>query len=167
MPDDPLAYHAALVLMFDTSLFEPWTPANVQSDRKVHTADDDSPAHVIIYTPHGTPAAVVTEHVISASPSLKPLALLHGLHEICAHDHVLQLGGLNAKQIQDKLQADYWVATHDEIKTGVGAIMSKFSTRRKIWITDQLLKHCESEEDFKKKNLNFNKLTNGQSIILA
>ena len=164
VPGDPLAYHAALVLMFDISLSEPLTSAELLPKRAV---DEGSPAHAIIYMPHGTPAAVVTEHLASASPCLKPLALLHGLHEICARGQVLQLGGLNAKGIQERLRADYWIATHDEVKTGVGAVMSRFSTRRKAWTLEQLLERDGRGNNDKRKKLNFTELANGQSIILA
>jgi hypothetical protein len=79
----------------------------------------------IIYTPHGIHAPSLSATVSSASPPIRTLALLHGLHDVTLNwglEQQINLGGLNGLQAQQSLNARYWIGTHDEVKKASGIV---------------------------------------------
>lgn len=101
-PGNALYYHSAVLIAF-----------NLDGD----TAAD---AETIIYSPHGIESQDLA-HLPSSR--LKPLALLHGLHDVSIWMmKQLNLGALNGIRAVGVSGARYWIATHDEVKTGGGFI---------------------------------------------
>ena len=166
MPDDPLAYHSALLLAFDALLVESSTTDTNSKSNSFTRTDEDSSAHVILYTPHGTPADVVKKHIAFAMPPLRLLALLHGLHKVYSREHVYHLGGFNALDVQTAHKAKYWIPTHDELKIGTGAFLSKFSIKRKAYTVREILQHEEQIGGSSIASFSYRQLLNGESILL-
>lgn len=71
------------------------------------------PAEAIIYTPHGIHADKLSQ-ISHAAPSIQPLALIHGLHEVsvCRVGQI-NLGAVNGLEVQKSTGARYWIGTHD------------------------------------------------------
>ena len=107
---DALYYHSAILVTFDLYAID------VKGTSTIPAA-----AEAILYTPHGIHAKDLG-HLPSATPAVKTLALLHGLHDIKISVKQLNLGAHNGLQAQRMCQAKYWVSTHDEIKRGSGLI---------------------------------------------
>ena len=98
---------------------------------------DSEMAEALIYTPHGIDHGTLNT-VATASPSIRTLAFLHGLHDISlGKAQQLNLGAHNGLQAQRVLNAKYWVGTHDEIKRG-GGLVSWFLKRKVISVGDAL-----------------------------
>ncbi len=108
---DALYYHSAILVTFDLYSVDVKRPSEALNA-----------AEAIIYTPHGINAKDLS-HLPSATPAIKTLALLHGLHDIKISIKQLNLGAHNGLQAQRMCQAKYWVSTHDEVKRGSGLIM--------------------------------------------
>jgi hypothetical protein len=120
-------------------------------------------AEVLIYTPHGVDADTFTL-VKAAEPKLQVLAFLHGLHDVSLRwSKQLNLGAYNAVKAQRVLQAKYWVAAHDEVKTGAGLV--KFLIQRKAHTLEEVL--AKEKEQTNLKDLSFIDLSNGDSLVLA
>ena len=70
-------------------------------------------AEAIIYTPHGIHADKISQ-IAHATPSIQPLALIHGLHEVfvCRVGQI-NLGAVNGLEVQKSSGARYWISTHD------------------------------------------------------
>ena len=132
---DGLYYHSALVISFDLST----------------SASDDS-AECIIYTPHGLHQATLEPLIPPApSPPLRPLALLHGLHDISLDwRQQLNLGAHAGLAVQRAIGAPYWFATHDEEKTGRG-IVSWFLSRKRVSVVDALKAEADKQAAQEKK----------------
>ena len=96
---DALYYHAALLITFDCQ------PTHLGKN-----VDGERSTECLIYTPHGIKAEDL-ESLPLAKPSLKVLALLHGLHEIKISLKQLNLGAHNALRAQRICQARYWIST--------------------------------------------------------
>lgn len=104
-PGNALYYHSAVLLMFNLDGCE---------------SDDDTDAETIIYSPHGIDSQDLSH--LSES-GLRPLALLHGLHDVSIWMmKQLNLGAINGIRAVGTSGAKYWIATHDEVKTGGGFI---------------------------------------------
>ncbi|TDZ24494.1 hypothetical protein Cob_v003287 [Colletotrichum orbiculare MAFF 240422] len=74
----------------------------------------------IIYSPHGIQSSDLT---CVKDSGLSTLALLHGLDDVRIWmTKQLNLGALNGIKAVGETGAKYWVATHDEVKTGWGFI---------------------------------------------
>ncbi|KAI9166546.1 hypothetical protein HJFPF1_02655 [Paramyrothecium foliicola] len=103
---DALYYHSAVLIAFDIN------------HRPGASASDT--AEAVIYTPHG----IKSQDLVGVQSSgVKPLALLHGLHDVRIWmTKQLNLGALNGIRAVGTSGAKYWIATHDEIKTGGGFI---------------------------------------------
>jgi hypothetical protein len=104
---------------------------------------------------------------------LHTLAFLHGLHDVKLQAaQQLNLGARNGLKAQRKLQAKYWVATHDEVKKGGGLV--SFFIRRKIWTLEDALKEARAELNGDDVNMDsdefedvkFEDVGNGESRIL-
>lgn len=100
-----LYYHSAVIIAFQ---------AKAAGDR------EDPESAAVIYSPHGIKATDL-EFVKSAGLTTK--ALLHGLHDVSIWmTKQLNLGALNGLEAVRACGAKYWIATHDEVKTGGGFI---------------------------------------------
>ncbi|KAF1813889.1 hypothetical protein P152DRAFT_448274 [Eremomyces bilateralis CBS 781.70] len=145
--DDALYYHSALLFAFSIPPTHPDTTSTKTRTTSIglHTpssvsskADDEAVTPFVLYTPHGIHSSAV-EILSSASPPLKALCLLHGLHDIFLRPtNQLNLGGHNALATQRILKADYWMPTHDEVKIGGGVVA--WLLRRKIVSLEEALK---------------------------
>lgn len=101
-PGNALYYHSAVLIIFNLD------------------GGDATGAQTIIYSPHGIESQDLS-HL--SSSGLKPLALLHGLHDVSIWMvKQLNLGALNGIRAVGTSGARYWIATHDEVKTGGGLI---------------------------------------------
>ncbi|TID26551.1 hypothetical protein E6O75_ATG01044 [Venturia nashicola] len=103
---DAFYYHSGILISFSSTV-----PALAQPS-----------AESIIYTPHGLPPAALSP-LSSASPPIKCLCLIHGLHDVSiSWGQQLNLGAKNAVKAMEVLKAKYWVGTHDEVKKGGGLV---------------------------------------------
>lgn len=121
----------------------------------------------VIYTPHGIQADDVA-HIPKADPPIHTLALLHGLHDISIGTQ-LNLGAHNGLKAQRLLNAKYWIATHDEVKTGGGLV--SFFLKRKIFTVREALEREALELGDEKAlsslaDVNFVDLGNGEELLL-
>ncbi|KAF4610386.1 hypothetical protein G7Y89_g15734 [Cudoniella acicularis] len=96
--NDLLYYHSAVMIAF--------------------SGDANEDAEAVIYTPHGISPADMAP-VSKAKPSIKTLALLHGLQDISLGAQ-LNMGAHNGLKVHRLLGAKYWIGTHDEVKKGGG-----------------------------------------------
>ena len=127
-------------------------------------------ASAVLYTPHGVEPSTLSV-LTKASPPVKVLALLHGLHDVSLKwTKQLNLGAINAVQAQQVLGAKYWVGTHDEQKPGSGLITPLL--RRKILTVQEAVARVQAAEkmtDFGlglNQEMNFVELGNGESTVL-
>jgi hypothetical protein len=148
---DALYYHSAVVI------------ATQQSDGA------DGAANALIYTPHGVESSTLST-MVSASPPVKVVALLHGLHDVSLRwTKQLNLGAVNAVKAQRLLHAKYWVGTHDEQKPGSGLITPLL--RRKVLTVQDAIAQVKAADKSKnepgwEEGLNCIDLDNGQSLLL-
>ena len=157
---DALYYHSAILVTFDqysTSFREP--------------PEESTPAEAIIYTPHGIHAHRLN-HLTSAFPPLKTLALLHGLHDIRISVKQLNLGAHNGLQVQRICQAKYWVSTHDEVKKGTGFI-TRFLHRNVLTLQEALYEERKAKGEIHNgsklvdmRDVTFSDLASGESLLL-
>jgi len=146
---DALYYHSAVLIAFD----------NGQNRHdSVHGEDgteDSEAAEALIYTPHGINYESL-DRVATASPPIRTLAFLHGLHDISlGKAQQLNLGAHNGLKAQRVLNAKYWVGTHDEVKRG-GGLVSWFLKRKVISVGDAL------EQERQKERTNDGAMENGE-----
>jgi hypothetical protein len=125
---DALYYHSAITIFYTN----------------INTTHSDE-AEAVIYTPHGIqPNDLIA--IPTASPPVRTLALLHGLHDVSiAFTKQLNLGGHNALKCYNILRPRYWVGTHDEIKVG-GGLLAPF-LRRKVYTLEDALKAQETVKE--------------------
>ena len=157
---DALYYHSAILVTFDL----------YSTDIK-RPSDGLDVAEAIIYTPHGIHANDLS-HLPLATPAIKTLALLHGLHDIKISVKQLNLGAHNGLQAQRICQAKYWVSTHDEIKKGSGLIMP-FLYRRILTLREAIEEERrvkgripDESELSDVRAVAFVELSNGESLLL-
>jgi hypothetical protein len=164
---DFIYYHSALLIAFDRSI-----GAEGGSGAK-DSLDLDAPAECLCYTPHGIHQSAALP-VAKASPPVRPLAFIHGLHDVrLSKAQQLNLGAHNGLATQRVLKAKYWLATHDEVKKG-GGIVSWFLQRKIISVEEALEEEArrleqdlpDGEMGLKPENTNFRVVGNGESIIL-
>ena len=178
---DLASTHSAVVLCFNLKLEGPGdseTLENAQSE-------------AVVYTPHGLPPENL-QMLSEASPTIKPLLLIHGMHEVsigwfgqisgsltCIFENTLtilciDLGALNGLRCWQTCGAKYWVPTHDEIKIGKGLI-GWLLRRKSLTLQEALTKQKEKEADragddllpTETSALQFHELGSGRSLILA
>lgn len=148
-PGNALYYHSAVLLVFDLS-------------GGVAASDD---AETIIYSPHG----IESQDLAPLSDSgLRPLALLHGLHDVSIWmTKQLNLGALNGIRALGVSGAKYWIATHDEVKTGGGFIAPLL--RRVQYTVREAFNHEEKRLQSEGKEVpgyNFLELASGDCMVL-
>ncbi|CAF9919021.1 hypothetical protein IMSHALPRED_004500 [Imshaugia aleurites] len=158
---DALYYHSAILVTFDLCSIDAKGPAEI-----LRTAE------AIIYTPHGIHAKDLS-HLLSATPAVKTLALLHGLHDIKVSVKQLNLGAHNGLQAQRMCQAKYWVSTHDEIKKGSGLI-TPFLYRRVLTLQEAIEEErratgriSDESELSDVREVAFEELRSGESLLLV
>lgn len=158
---DVLYYHSAILVTFNLRSID------VKGSPEVHGA-----AEAIIYTPHGIHAKDLG-HLPSATPAVKTLALLHGLHDIKISVKQLNLGAHNGLQAQRMCQAKYWVSTHDEIKKGWGLI-TPFLYRTVLTLQEAIMEERRAKGSIKDESelsdvreVAFVELSNGESLLLV
>ncbi|KAK5121227.1 hypothetical protein LTR85_005393 [Meristemomyces frigidus] len=150
--DDVLNYHSALMIAFNnkhgnvqSKLAK--TNGHINGKRKRHHAvlepnEDDEAAEALVYTPHGIESGDLAL-IPGASPPIRTLAFLHGLHNIrvgtASGRTALQsnLGAHNGLKAQRILNAKYWIGTHDEVKKG-GGLVAWFLQRDVITLKDAI-----------------------------
>jgi len=173
---DAFYYHSALLFAFNTHPI-PSTPPKTKRKSKGYysreaSIEPDLPAECIIYTPHGVHPSSL-EPVQHASPPLKTLCFIHGLHDVSiSWGQQLNLGVHNGLQAQRKLNAKYWVGTHDEVKKG-GGLVGWFLNRKVLSLEkalkDEELQLNEAENNIGKvriEDVRFEEVGNGESRIL-
>ncbi|KAF2668221.1 hypothetical protein BT63DRAFT_425546 [Microthyrium microscopicum] len=149
---DALYYHSAVVVAFKSR------------------ADGEDVEEFVMYTPHGVGVSAV-EKMRETAPSLRPLCLIHGLHDVkLSVVQQLNLGGHHGLNVYRALKSDscYWVGTHDEQKKG-GGLVSWFLHRNMITLGDalrqeKLLRMKAEDEDIK---VLYEEIGNGEQKILV
>lgn len=158
---DALYYHSAILLTFDL-------------DYKIIDlpSEEFRPAEAVVYSPHGIQAQELS-HLSCAVPSVKTLALLHGLHDIKISLKQLNLGAHNGLKAQKICKAKYWVSTHDEVKKEAGFITA-FLHRRALTLQEALIeerkakgKVADESELVQMREATFADLASGESLLLA
>lgn len=160
---DALYYHSAILIAFDLA---------ANSSSSIY-AEIKGECEGIIYTPHGIHAQDLV-HLHCATPPLRTLALLHGLHDISLNPFKqLNLGAHNGLKARRICGAKYWISTHDEVKKGSGLVAS-FLRRKVITLQQAMSKEEEEEEerdhiitDRPFADVTFADLRNGESILLT
>jgi len=157
---DALYFHSAILIVFD-----------VAAETAGGTLEEED-AVSIIYSPHGIHADHF-RHMTPAIPSVKTLALLHGLHDInISITKQLNLGAHNGLRVQRLLKAKYWVGTHDEVKRS-GGFLAPF-LRRKVLTFQEALEKEKNERGLVSdqsdladmKGVRFAALQSGESLLL-
>ncbi|THV44331.1 hypothetical protein BGAL_0670g00012 [Botrytis galanthina] len=155
---DLLYYHSAIMITFSTF-----------SERNISDGDaSENIPEAVIYTPHGIDPGDLTL-VGNAQPSIRTLALLHGLQDISLPRAQLNKGAHNGLKVQRLLNAKYWVGTHDEVKVG-GGIVSWFLNRKAVTLKEALEREVEENGESgdveKVGDIKFLEVGNGESLIL-
>ena len=99
--------------------------------------EEEESAEAVIYTPHGIHSSSEDLDLVTrAKPPIKTLAFLHGLEDITLGSaQQLNLGAHNGLEAQRKLNASYWIGTHDEDKKGTG-LVGWLLRRKKLSVRD-------------------------------
>lgn len=150
--DDVLNYHSALMITFNNKHLSAGSesahlksgPARSAAMQRpgIDLDEDDKVAEALVYTPHGIHGGDLNL-IPEASPSIRTLAFLHGLHNVrvgtVSGRTALQsnLGAHNGLKAQRILNAKYWIGTHDEVKKG-GGLVSYFLQREEISLKDAI-----------------------------
>ena len=153
---DAAYLHSALLLAFNIN----------------RASGSEAAAEAIIYTPHGIFPKDV-EPINEAVPSIKTLALLHGLHDVTLTMAAqLNLGGHNGLKVQQACGAKYWIGTHDEVKEG-GGLVSSLLRRKQLSLAEVIERErsekgysVDSEALLRLKNVRFTPLGSGEGLLL-
>ncbi|KAI6783977.1 uncharacterized protein J7T54_001853 [Emericellopsis cladophorae] len=144
-PGNALYYHSAVFIAFDLA--------------------GQGTAEAVIYSPHG----IESEDLLALSASgISALALLHGLHDVSIWmTKQLNLGALNGLRAVRACGAKYWIATHDEVKTG-GGLIAPF-LRRVPYSVKEAVAHQEKQmrqQEGKAPEYEFVELGSGDGFLL-
>lgn len=139
-PGNALYYHSALVLAFDV--------------------DKSKGPEAVVYSPHGIHADDLSFLPVPES-GLTTLALLHGMHDVRIWlMKQLNLGALNGVEAVRAAAAKYWIATHDEVKTGAGVIAPLLVR------TQYTIKEAEEHDKSAGDDYCFLELGSGDGVVL-
>ena len=148
-PKDQLYFHSAILITFDLAYRE---------------GNQHSNAEAVVYSPHG----ISNESLGNLHASqIDTLALLHGLNDIRLWKvKQFNLGALNGIRAAEDTRARYWIATHDEPKTGRGIIAPLLR-----WTTYSLKEAIEHEQGSMNKSdkiptYQFVQLGSGDGLVL-
>ncbi|KAJ6446742.1 major facilitator superfamily protein [Purpureocillium lavendulum] len=161
-PGNALYYHSAILIAFD--LDDRSAPAAAAAPPPP-PGDRDAAAsgEAIVYSPHGIAAEDLVG--VPAASGLRTLALLHGLHDVRIWlTKQLNLGALNGLRAVAASGARYWVATHDEVKTG-GGVIAPF-LRRTAYSLREAVEHEEARMD-PAPDYTFAELGSGDGLVLV
>ena len=159
-PGNALYYHSAILVAFD--LNGDAAQASPATDEG-HGAVKSDGGEAIVYSPHGIAAEDLAS--VPASSGLRTLALLHGLHDVRIWlTKQLNLGALNGLRAVAASGARYWIATHDEVKTGGGLIAPLL--RRTAYSLRDAVAHEEAQMDAV-PDYTFAELGSGDGLVLA
>lgn len=171
---DALYYHSAIVVAFAAPEARPPTKPSSLHYRDSVDSLLDAPAEAVIYTPHGIQASDLRS-ILQASPPIKTLALLHGLHDIAVPMAQLNLGAHNGLRAHRLLHPRYWIGTHDAQKVG-GGLVAWFLKRKTIPLEEALkserLRKLADDDDWENhgsdaaNNVSFIELQNGECVML-
>ncbi len=143
--NDLLYYHSAILISFNSGTGEV--------------------VEGVIYTPHGISPSDLTP-ITTSSPTIKVLALLHGLQDISLQSWLktaqLNMGAHNGLKVVRMLGVKYWVGTHDEVKKG-GGIVGWFLNRVGVSLEEALKREGVGEGGDEVK---FMEVGNGESLVL-
>ncbi|KAK6431240.1 hypothetical protein LTR95_012599 [Oleoguttula sp. CCFEE 5521] len=126
---DPVGLHAALMIAFDNGR------RSSAAGQSVEHIDEEDTAEALFHTPHGISHGAIATIIQQANPSIRTIALLHGLSDVKVGETPLgpalqiNLGARNGAHVQQALQARYWLATHDEVKKGSGIVAKMIKSR--------------------------------------
>jgi hypothetical protein len=154
---DALYYHSAVLVAFDIN-HRPGSAAAAASVEATATAE------AVVYTPHG----IKSQDLVGLhSSGLRPLALLHGLHDVRIWlAKQLNLGALNGIRAVAASGARYWVATHDEVKTG-GGFIAPLLQRTQYTLRDAVAhEHERLREVGRAPDYEFLELGSGDMVVL-
>ncbi|XWW97554.1 hypothetical protein V2A60_005538 [Cordyceps javanica] len=154
-PGNSLYYHSALVVAFDLGAGS--------------GGEGGGGAEAIVYSPHG-----IAARDVSALPAsgLATLAMLHGLHDVRLEPlKQLNLGALNAVEAVRAARARYWVATHDEEKTGKGLIApllrrTRYTLRQAVAHDEQQRQNSGGGGEQGETGYEFKELASGEVVLL-
>ena len=161
---DALHFHSAILIAFDLS-----------SRARTRPSSDPGVAEAIIYTPHGIHAQDLghLDHLPATAPRIKTLALLHGLHDVRISVQQLNMGAHNGLQAQRICKAEYWISTHDEIKTAKG-IIAPFLYRKVLTLKEAIEREkletggiSNESKLVDMRELKFADLASGESLLLV
>lgn len=159
-PGNALYYHSAILVAFD--LNGDAAQASPATDEG-HGAVKNDGGEAIVYSPHGIAAEDLAS--VPAASGLRTLALLHGLHDVRIWlTKQLNLGALNGLRAVAASGARYWIATHDEVKTGGGLIAPRL--RRTAYSLRDAVGHEEAQMD-DAPDYTFAELGSGDGLVLA
>ena len=149
---DALYYHSAVIIAWNRRPFEPSSDNDREGKGDIEGRDrtEEDAAECVIYTPHGIHLSSALK-VSASTPPLRPLAFLHGLHDVKLDWSLqLNLGAKNGLAAQRVLRAKHWVGTHDEVKKGGGLV--GWFLRRKEWTISAAMEELsmDVEKDEKK-----------------
>lgn len=151
-PGNSLYYHSAVIVAFDLS------EGGDGSDREMSKTQAES----ILYSPHGIKASDLSRIQDSG---VKTLALLHGLHDVGIWmTKQLNLGALNGIRAVAESGAKYWVATHDEVKTG-GGLIAPFLWRTRYTLGQAV--EAETTRMSEVPDFEFMELGSGDAVVLT
>ena len=152
-PGNALYYHAAVLIAFNINE-KPFYGEK-------YKRGSGPPGESILYSPHGIkPLDVNTIY----RRNLFTLALLHGMHDVRLWPiKQLNLGGLNGIEASRMSQAEYWIGTHDEEKTGKGLI-APFLLRKKYTYKEAELN--EEKKMSKVPRQRYSELGSGEGYLL-
>lgn len=144
--DDGLYYHAAMVVAWDAG---------------------GGGREALVYAPHGVGSRDLDG---LRAAGLRSLALLHGLHDVrIAMAKQLNLGALNGIRAVAATGARYWVATHDEDKTGAG-LVALLLRRTRYSLAQAVAHHRQERRDDPRADelpdFRFAELGSGDAICL-
>lgn len=159
---DGLYYHSAILVTFSMG---------TGGELSVLGEEADDAAEAIIYSPHGIVASDL-EYLPKAHPSIKTLALMHGLHDVgITLSKQLNLGAHNGLKAQRICRAKYWIGTHDEVKRG-GGVIAPFLRRTVLTVQDAVEQeravkgHIGPSGLEEMKDVMFAELRSGESLLL-
>ncbi|KAJ1333204.1 MBL fold metallo-hydrolase [Microdochium nivale] len=158
-PGNSLYYHSAVIIVLDRAAAEDVSGSNRSTTTTTTIAD------AVIYSPHGIKgpdlAGLASSH---ATHGINTLALLHGLHDVRIWmTKQLNLGARNGREAARACRARYWVATHDEVKSGAGFI-APLLRRVQHTVADAVARKDEDEDS---DGYEFVELGSGDGLVLA
>lgn len=173
-------FHSALMITFNNRQ-SGQASRRSSSQLYMEVEEEEESAEAVIYTPHGIHSSSEDLDLVTrAKPPIKTLAFLHGLEDITLGSaQQLNLGAHNGLEAQRKLNASYWIGTHDEDKKGTG-LVGWLLRRKKLSVRDAVEAERKRRRDGKTEvqdvagdqvmgsfeGVNWVDVGNGESVVL-